>query len=235
MATTGNLSCIFSSSVVWGGGWLPYPLEFPTPDILRNFSWKQSIDMRIWAFCKIDLDPKFVETPNIGCGVAQIVVLWLAVKQARVFNLGLAPQGGSRYGEGPQRMLWMKDCMNIPYRMYFLYSTVTEKNNLCVYLGSGSTGGPTAKPAASVLAQKQNVSCLSKDEAREVGRDLSKVIHLCRVTVRDPSFFLSKKYGILLLQKVFCNTVYLLIIVRCLVSNPEASRRSTSPGTHSHT
>jgi hypothetical protein len=50
-------------------------------------------------------------------------------------------------------------------------------NNPCVYLGSGSTGGPTAKPAASVLAQKQNVSCLSKDEAREVGRDLSKVIH----------------------------------------------------------
>jgi hypothetical protein len=62
-------------------------------------------------------------------------------------------------------------------------------NNLCVYLGSGSTGGTTAKPAASVLAQKQNVSCLSKDEAREVGRDLSKVIHLCRVTVLDPSFF----------------------------------------------
>ncbi len=63
-------------------------------------------------------------------------------------------------------------------------------NNLCVNLGSGSTGGPTAKPAASVLAQKQNVSCLSKDEAREVGRDLSKVIHLCRVAVLDPSFFL---------------------------------------------
>ena len=29
--------------------------------------------------------------------------------------------------------------------------------------------------SASVLAQKQNVSCLSKEEAREVGRDLSKV------------------------------------------------------------
>lgn len=46
--------------------------------------------------------------------------------------------------------------------------------------GSGPAGGVTATKTstttAAVLGQKQNVSCLSRDEAREVGRDLSKAV-----------------------------------------------------------